>query len=197
MLKATLGEAASTKRKRDKEQEGGSELAAGKRPAHEPFWQLRAADNKVFWLSECSSTTVAAYEPVWNGVADCCLTPQNPSPETGNHPVNAVRTPGVAEPSRQNPLAHPAAPPASAGGAAAAADTGAACNERLKGLRPWLALSDWFRQNLSLRATTALYQPPARKGQLKSRLTSQLHPTAQLLSQKHSLTEGNAAALDL
>lgn len=39
VLNATLGEAASTKRKQDKEQEGGSQLPAGKYPAHEPFLQ--------------------------------------------------------------------------------------------------------------------------------------------------------------
>jgi len=39
VLNATLGEAASTKRKQDKEQEGGSQLPAGKHPVHEPFLQ--------------------------------------------------------------------------------------------------------------------------------------------------------------
>lgn len=39
VLNATLGEAASTKRKQDKEQEGGSQLPAGKYPVHEPFLQ--------------------------------------------------------------------------------------------------------------------------------------------------------------
>lgn len=50
VLKATRVEAASTKRKQDKEQEGGSQLPAGKRPAHEPFLQLRAVDNSVLAL---------------------------------------------------------------------------------------------------------------------------------------------------
>lgn len=39
VLTTTLGEAASTKRKQDKEQEGGSQLPAGKHPVHEPFLQ--------------------------------------------------------------------------------------------------------------------------------------------------------------
>lgn len=39
VLNTALGEAASTKRKQDKEKERGSQLPAGKCPVHEPFLQ--------------------------------------------------------------------------------------------------------------------------------------------------------------